>query len=441
YQDSNVNGQLRFEEGQAYLEGVNYQTVITTINNVEMRIVANDQIPIYFDEEVRQGNYIAIGEDVFRFNVVEGDFRSFGLHFQRDNPYLGIEEENSFSIVQSDPDQLFDIRLRIANDNPDLVPRIHLGGTNVRIANGGHGFTLEHDELYYEHLERRRGNSIPAAVYFEDDSGNNILDQYIVFDQQGNFASIPTSESQYMEAQHSANLLGGIENEDGTTFVEFIEARFEREGFEHISIVGGTPERTEPITDLGLRSLVLAQLENLPPEIRADLTEIQLLRREVFTDTCQGGDACAAPEGYPGRVFLSRSGGFTFSDIYHEAAHVHEKTLGVPFEREWTQLHEAYGEVYGRGLVIEENRLSFWNDGEREGPRHGCVRPYGCTNFREDVATYLEPIARRDYEFFRDLVTPGSEQYDSSYLEKLILLERYGFITENDLEQIQGLRG
>ena len=57
---------------------------------------------------------------------------------------------------------------------------------------------------------------------------------------------------------------------------------------------------------------------------------------------------------------------------------------------------------------------------------------YGANNFWEDVATFVEPFAEKNHDFFKQYISPSSPQYDGRYEEKLKLLYEYGFITEMD---------
>jgi hypothetical protein len=107
------------------------------------------------------------------------------------------------------------------------------------------------------------------------------------------------------------------------------------------------------------------------------------------------------------------------------------------FSKEW---QDIAGEVYGEGLEVnlEGGGLPVeWADGTY-GPKNGCTRAYGCNNYHEDVATFVEHVAEGDHNFYKPLITPGNEQYDPRYRKKLDLLYKSGFITTEDYHKIIG---
>ena len=107
------------------------------------------------------------------------------------------------------------------------------------------------------------------------------------------------------------------------------------------------------------------------------------------------------------------------------------------FSGEWQAIA---GEVYGEGLAkdLGDSGLSVgWADGT-DGPKNGCTRAYGCNNYHEDVATFVEQVAEGDHDFYKPLITPQSGKYDPKYRKKLDLLYKYGFITTEDYQKIIG---
>ena len=83
-----------------------------------------------------------------------------------------------------------------------------------------------------------------------------------------------------------------------------------------------------------------------------------------------------------------------------------------------------------------EDSVLWGGDGINEyGPKNGFVEPYGANDILEDVATFVEAVYEKP-ELFEDLLNPASESYDPRYLEKLTLLEKYGFIKEEAYNSI-----
>jgi len=99
------------------------------------------------------------------------------------------------------------------------------------------------------------------------------------------------------------------------------------------------------------------------------------------------------------------------------------------FQNRW---EEIAGNVYGKNLKKYKDGLSIrWKDGTY-GPRNGCIRAYGCNEFGEDVATFFEPLANKDYSAYEDLLSPDSKKYDSRYREKFELGYEYGFVSDQE---------
>ncbi|MBI1969568.1 hypothetical protein HYS48_02640 [Candidatus Woesearchaeota archaeon] len=104
----------------------------------------------------------------------------------------------------------------------------------------------------------------------------------------------------------------------------------------------------------------LLHASNLPPDARVALQDIaQQFQRNVET-----------MEAYDAQI--ERSFEYRWIDI---AGNVYGKDLGPK---------TVGGNVFGLGQLSVA-----WKDGT-SGPRNGCVRAYGCNNFFEDVATFVE---------------------------------------------------
>ncbi|GEM_PF-5424766 len=104
------------------------------------------------------------------------------------------------------------------------------------------------------------------------------------------------------------------------------------------------------------------------------------------------------------------------------------------FISEWKK---AAGDVYGKDLgekVVAGVNAQNWKD-LSAGPRHGCIRAYGCNDYEEDIATFVEQISN-DHSLYKPLIMPDSPVYDPRYRQKLDLLYKHGFITEEDYKAI-----
>jgi hypothetical protein len=123
------------------------------------------------------------------------------------------------------------------------------------------------------------------------------------------------------------------------------------------------------------------------------------------------------------------------------------------FEERWKAIAgDVYGKELGESIVGDQNAVAVtWDDGSSM-PRYGCIRAYGCNNYYEDVATFVEPVADGDFSSLQVLVNPDSDYYTKTYpvdeqtakewatryKQKLDLLYEFGFIKGEDYQKIIG---
>lgn len=123
------------------------------------------------------------------------------------------------------------------------------------------------------------------------------------------------------------------------------------------------------------------------------------------------------------RIIRLKSSSISCSVIAHEAAHVRTFFLGNSFIKQWLSVA---GDVYGKGISKD---MQTWIDNSSI-PKNGCIRPYGCVNVLEDIATLTEAVYSEP-----ELVTNASVK-DERFLKKLTLLHRYGFISTYMFESL-----
>ncbi len=124
------------------------------------------------------------------------------------------------------------------------------------------------------------------------------------------------------------------------------------------------------------------------------------------------------------------------------------------FKQKWLDIA---GDVYDKTKEIKRGGRKFgvstWKDApdigsddQKYGPRHGCVRAYGCKNYLEDVSTFLENLYSKAYSY-KELIDPNSEFYKNKpqqtaqdwanrYRKKLDMLHEYNFIKKERYELI-----
>ena len=120
-----------------------------------------------------------------------------------------------------------------------------------------------------------------------------------------------------------------------------------------------------------------------------------------------------------------------------------------PFEEAWQAIA---GDVYGKVSFLNGDGFWMWKEFEgmtKEqvesaaaqkgkqhvyGPRHGCLRPYGCSSLLEDVATFVDKID--EPSFYAPLVDPKGVGRDDRYKRKLELFREYRFISDEEFRKI-----
>jgi hypothetical protein len=187
----------------------------------------------------------------------------------------------------------------------------------------------------------------------------------------------------------------------------------------------------------------------VPGNVRDEVREICVtdrsrIRRDGFKDEIDEKTAAfASADGNAVVLLRDSEKGLEAGTIYHEAAHIHTFELvraKSRFAGEWIRAAEQ-GKEYGETV---EDKWGVWNDLgaddiERivDRPRYGCANSYGCTNFWEDVATFMDRLVEGIWDF-DELSNPDSPYYQSRgdereyahiYHRKLKLLRDYGFIT------------
>ncbi|MBL7058855.1 hypothetical protein ISS08_00165 [Candidatus Pacearchaeota archaeon] len=91
--------------------------------------------------------------------------------------------------------------------------------------------------------------------------------------------------------------------------------------------------------------------------------------------------------------------------------------------------------VSNEWAVDELNSPLLGGDGNFFGPKNGFIRPYGANNIFEDISTFVEETYKNP-AFFTDFLDVNSKDYDPRYLEKLKLLKKYDFISEEAYNNI-----
>ncbi|MCX5751327.1 MAG: hypothetical protein NT099_06645 [Candidatus Saganbacteria bacterium] len=181
-------------------------------------------------------------------------------------------------------------------------------------------------------------------------------------------------------------------------------------------------------------------LNVLSPQARKSIKAMGFPSEDWFAEKVKkDSDIVGAYALYSERSVNLKKPGLSLPAFCHEVAHLlifDLRDSGSDFEKKWT---EAAGEVYGEKHVRYPDKgfpAYTWKESGTDGePKYGCVRAYGCKEFGEDVATFVEQVVK-DPRFFAPLLDHKSKQYDPRYEQKLILLRDYGFITEEQFKSV-----
>ncbi len=151
--------------------------------------------------------------------------------------------------------------------------------------------------------------------------------------------------------------------------------------------------------------------------------------------------------------------GFSKRDVVHEPAHVRHLALdkaGAEFSKEWREIANF---EYGKKVIEKNNLFPFvlsnikWRD-KTTGPKYGFLNPESTKNIYEDVANFVESLAY-EYppEFIRNRFNEENKFFikicpmyfcnpeDKRYQEKLNLLKKYNFLTEEEHNNLSAKLG
>ena len=201
--------------------------------------------------------------------------------------------------------------------------------------------------------------------------------------------------------------------------------------------------------DAQLIKQTIDALKTLAPKVLQNLKGIDFIQADRFLRNVRGFnfrpiDVEPQKESYAtsdGWIHLS-SHQMHIGTFQHECAHpltfdlASSKNTRV-FQKEWL---EAAGDVYNKHARKSDEYGSYVWTGEDEPTlmfeaRHGCMRPYSTTSYREDVSTFVEAIWEQP-EKVKQLLDQTQPNYDPRYQKKLDLLLKYGFISKEVYESV-----
>jgi hypothetical protein len=462
-----ISGVIQFKDGQMIIKKDDFST---KINGVQVYSRSSD-VNVYFDGEEHLGSYISMDQESGTLLAANAGV----LKFQEENPFLTFEENDRLE---------FDVKnsasIQISQRENDLIPIVKMFG-NGDVRNGKSNVYVEESKI--KTYGFGSSGSVPFTLQLYDQEENNLLGtdsspHQIIFDNSDQTYTLPSnSPSEIFECVECTENLA-------TNKVVFDMASTRiRES-----------TKIESIESVDAVSLYIfsQELDQLPTAVKNSVNGVIIVSEKDIGASCGSPNAVGCALG--GVITLSAD--VDPNTLYHEAVHTYVGTfndesngqenlmkLGVlglelknkydlqeKYGDEWTtfmfneevteltdeekeefagirdkiihgentfidEWEEIAGDIYGEGISSTSNVL--WDD-DSDGPKNGCTRAYGCTKVGEDIATFVEPIADKDYDFFAPLINPDSKQYDPRYEQKINLLWEHGFITTEDHKKIVG---
>ena len=113
--------------------------------------------------------------------------------------------------------------------------------------------------------------------------------------------------------------------------------------------------------------------------------------------------------------------------IQHELAHARQAGLGPRFKSIWkSESEKVINYNIANTLALNYHE---WADTKKEYPSYGFARPYGTTDWKEDLATMVELLHEETIKELGDLQNP---KYQSVYMAKADLLLKAGIIADTE---------
>ncbi|MFH1455422.1 MAG: hypothetical protein ABIF40_00550 [archaeon] len=479
---------LGYDEGRLFIP----TSTITEINGLELDLNPIE-LDLYFDEEAHDGNYIKFSEGSQKFSFADGKnlTKSLIVYFNEDNDIFDIKEDDLIFLMDSGS------ILELIDRGDKTVPLMMFTpgetGEELKFENGDSMYSLTKDGEFNKYGLIWDKTSTPFSLALADEDGNNILGtdepQRIIFDDSHNFVIVPENVAEDLECKACTRdlsknkvLLSYVTNELSEEGLDFNYARRDPTVLANFLNEYNTwsEEVQDSVNRLKIVSpLVLADYCNSENALACasrstnnifvkETTQPSALRHEVShtrTFDLVNGEAlefekewkvytlqlwkkheaselpvyAQIDDGEGGSYFAVTWPGVQLSNEEREellrlCTEADVKTADKFISKWKTVAGDVYGKDLGFGYVQDLSVL--WQDGTH-GPRHGCVRAYGCNNEMEDIATFTEQLAEKDYDFYRGLIDScnNRENYEI-YRNKIELLHEYKFMTDDEYYSI-----
>lgn len=434
------SGSLKWVEGQYYVEAG--KDVV--INGVRIyggsRNSATYDIPVFFDGQWHENQTREVSFDIAgkKIKVKTNEIvLPTIIKFEPGNPFVPSETNDNLEIEIEGGSFVLENR-----EAEGLIPRLSVrGDADIKILNGDETFFVQgvgqitSYPRFFEESEMKReylASSVPMEIRFSNENGeisafhfstgfggNPVFTTGLVLNNYGQ-TGIFTFDGVIDSGATAASISTSMEDNRRVYSLDDL-----KQLFPDLKIKGSyNSQRIKQTIDL---------LQTLPPKVLSNLEGIDF----VPTDLKAKRDAYATSDRWI-HLYTTRINVSTFQ---HECAHIRtfylESLNAETFQKRWLSIA---GDIYGK-YIDEPNHFgsTVWRGEESPSamhePRHGCVRPYGSLNYREDIATFVEMIWTQP-EKIKKLLDRENPNYDPRYQKKVDSLLEYGFITKERYENL-----
>ena len=420
------SGKLNYDNKQAFVNLGDKKI----INGVEI-ILASEKTNIFFDGQKHKGSYTSFGDT--NLIISSNGNSDTQIKFEKGNRYLTIDEEREGEdYVGMNTHQGGEIEIQ-NRDSQGLIPRVTTKGPFIidedskHIVNIGDKVFLKKFSLLSSYKKSLGTTTSPIELFVQDKDGNNLLTENskIYVDNFNRIVIGPDvkefiSSSEGIDIKLSTRIKYNYPTEESIEKLTGVKL-----------ILDGLPQ--------GKKDEVLGRLRDywktLTPETKDSVRDLNVLgddplekfisKRYPSMGSKKYWDFAAFAE-YDGSIYF-RSNSFNFENLRHETGHTRLfKIDGEKFKADWNQISGSpyIGDDYPK--ISNSESLSL-----------GLCRPYGGFNYLEDVSTCIEKVVGNP-EFFAELINSESNKYDVRYKQKLDLLHKDRFISDQEYNNILG---
>lgn len=455
-----LSGKLSYRNGQPYIRGDDF----VIIDGVEIKALRQDiylpreneavqdnEILLFLDGNPHTGvakDYVSLNGKSGNLFVYTNNGKGISLDFKEGNNFLYFEKDDFAHI------EIKKSELSIENRNTnDLIPLVNVKERPVdsefKIQSGIVNINGKGKFITTDSNNPINKKSSPMAVIISDSMGNLLGGQKdpnkIIISNFNEIAIIPVNKQEglIINSEQYDYSLWKISENLYFNYDTFTPENLKKT-FPNIALSGR-------LNDDYIKKLS-ETLFQLTPELRNSINNIIIYTEDEFKETYPTSRARALSDF--SRNVKFRIGTFSQSAVIHEIAHtrlqqileeqyrINFKTFNLfssvdkPIDKEWENIAGDYNKDLIRSVNTESSVDFLWSDGTT-GPKYGCVTPYGCTWYREDLAEFVR-ISYLNPSSLKSLVDTSRKDYDPRYKQKLDLLYKHGFIPEEKYNIILG---